>query len=427
MIEKNTKFGLLPWLIWSLAALFYFYKYFIEVSPSVMEHQWMQDFNLSANDLGKLGVYFLYAYAPMQIIVGVLLDRYGPRRLLTLASAVCGIACLLFALAKVLAVAALARFLAGFGCAFAVVSCFKLASNWFPPERFAFVAGATVMIGMLGAIFGQKPLALLVNAIGWRQSSYILAAVGIGLALLIFIVVRDMPKEGPLTKTDNLTQDKLLAGLIQAITSKQTWLAAIYGGLMFGPTVAMGDLWGVDFLMHACHTDSPTAAGIMGMLFVGWAVGSPIGGWLSDYIGRRMVTMAWGAIGALLLLLTIIYVPNLSPNTMRILWFSFGLFSSGFLPAFSLVREMHLPQNSGAALGFMNTLNMVGGMVLQRVMGWLLDQHWAGQMENGTRVYSLENFHSAMIVLPISIAIAIVLLPFIRETYCKPVYAIKDT
>lgn len=408
-----------PYLVWSLAALYYFYEFFLQVSPSVMVPDLMKSFHVSAEALGILGGVYFCAYAGMQIPAGVLLDRFGPRKILTFASFVCVIGALSFSLTTQLYAALIARFLIGFGSAFAVVSCLKLAANWFPTTRFALLTGLMLTVGMSGAIGGETPLALMVKNMGWRDSLMILATVGAVLCVLIFSIVRDKPKHAKSTQETKETWSNLYKGLRYIIVNKHTWFAAIYGGLMFAPTSVLGGLWGVPYLVAHYQISGATAGSVISMLFVGWAVGSPIGGWISDYLSRRKPTMIVGSIGALISILLFLYANDLSLWTSGFLLFCFGFFSSGFLPVFSLIREINPPQVNASAMGFTNTLNMVGGAVLQPFVGWMLDHLWQGNMQHGVRIYALSSYDLALSILPVLIIIALVILPFVKETHAR--------
>ncbi len=416
-IKIRNEFKTSPWIMWGLAAFFYFYEYFLQVSPGVMVPELMHAFSVNAAALGGLVASYFYIYAPMQIPVGVLLDRYGPRRLTTIATALCALGCFLFGTAKLLSVAEMGRLFIGFGSAFAVVSCLSIAATWFPINRFALLTGLTVTAGMLGAIGAQTPLALLVAGVGWRGSMLTLALIGVGLSLLMWFFVRDKKS----VNVARMKQKSLFSGLYYIVRQKQNWLVALYGGLVYAPTSIFCGLWGVPFLMATYHLDRPVAAGVISMAFIGWVIGSPLGGWYSDFIGRRLSVLYMASIGAFIALAFLIYVPHLTLLQLNVLLFAFGFFSSGFLPSFSIIREINPPSINGTALGFMNMLNMVGGAAGQPLVGFLLDLFWQGQMEGSTRVYSATNFHDALIALPVMLAISIFTIPLIRETYCKAV------
>lgn len=423
--SKNS--ALQPWIVWLLGALFYCYEVFLQASPSVMVSDLMQTFNVSAARLGHLAAFYFYAYAAMQIPVGVTLDRYGARRLLTLATLVCALGALIFGLAPALWGAEIGRLLIGFGASFAAVGCMKLTATWFPYDRFALLIGLMMMLGMAGAIASEAPLALLVEAVGWRHSMLTMAIIGGILAIFIWLLVRDKPIQAhPVSHPETCQQDSLLNGLKRVLVSKQAWLVAIYGGLMFAPTSALAMLWGVPFLMEKYHIVRPAAAWIISITFVGWIIGAPLLGWVSDSMRRRLPCLYLSAIGTFLTLVLIIYWT--APIwCIYILMFGFGFFSSAFLPAFSVMREINSSDISATSLGFMNMMNMVGGALLQPLIGWFLDLRWQGQLLAGAPVYNIFDYHLALAILPFLCLIALFILPFIRETYGRQITDIGKT
>ena len=186
---------LLPWCVWVLGALFYAYEYLLRVTPNAMATDLMRSFNLSAESLGGLAAFYYYAYTPMQLPVGILVDRYGPRRLLTFASLICAFGSYLFAQDNLL-LAQIGRFLVGLGSAFAFVGVLKLSANWFMPHRFALLSGLASSLGVVGAIFGVVLMTALVEVAGWLQTVIYSAEFGVFLAVIIFLIVRDQPKNG---------------------------------------------------------------------------------------------------------------------------------------------------------------------------------------------------------------------------------------
>lgn len=397
----------LPWVIWGLAALFYFYEFMLQISPNVMADELQRDFAISAAAVGNLGAFYFYAYGAMQIPVGVLLDRFGPRRLTTTAVGLCAIGCFVFATTQHLLPAQIGRMLIGAGSAFAIISCFKLVANWFPHNRFAMMAGLTVTIGMLGAASGEIILAHMVEAFHWRPTIIAFGFIGIALMVLIWLIVRDAPT-GASTSKSSTKSEPLLKGLKHVVRSKQTWLTAIYAGLMFAPTIVMGAQWGNRFLTHTHDISRVYASTLTSLIYIGWAVGGPFTGFISDYMGRRKPLMIIGTIGALLSGSLLVYEPGLPIFAEGILLFLLGLFSSGFFPAFSLIKEINAPKISATALGFTNMLNTMFGAILQPFVGYML------KLTN-------DNYTIALATLPISMLLALVILPFIKETYCKQV------
>ncbi len=406
------------WLVWTLSCLFYFYEFLLQVSPSVMGSHLMGEFSVTADGLGILsGVYFL-SYAGMQVPAGVLLDRIGPHRLLTIASAVCAVSSIVFGMTDHFYTAVIARFFVGFGSAFAFVGALKLVANWFPANRFALLTGLIVTLGMLGAVGGEAPLAYLISQVGWRHSMFILGAFGLLLSLVIFLVIKDTPEGKAVSKNTHFSV--VWRELLDLLKSKQLWVVAIYGGLMYMPTPTLCGLWGVPFLEAKYHIDGTMAAAMISLILFGWAIGSPVWGGFSDYIAKRMPFMMLSAIVSPLILFLIVYYPFSNLLFLQISLFMFGFFSGSYLPCFSIAREINKPEHCGTALSFMNMINMVGVSLAQPLLGRVLDNLWNGQMNNGIRVYALSDYQISITIMIVVMMIAIFLLPFIKETYAKP-------
>ena len=419
--QKNSRTSSLkPWIVWGLGCLFYFYEFLLQVSPSVMSNELMRDFAITGHTLGILtGIYF-YSYAAMQLPGGLLMDYFGPRRLLTLATTICAISTIAFGLTDHLVMACLARLMIGFGSAFAVVGTMKLAANWFRPERFAFLTGLMVTIGMLGAMGGEAPLAILIEYAGWRESMLIMGSAGLILAVFIFIIAKDSQHK-EVTVHEHHQEESLMSSLFGLIKNKQLWLIAVYGGLMYMATPVFAGLWGVPFLMIKMQVSKATAANYVSLIFVGWAIAGPLWGILSNRIGKRKPPLYMATVGALLCCTFFIYAPIHNAWIIQCALLSFGLFSAGFLPAFSVAKELCSQRYVATGLSFMNMMNMVGVALAQPVIGYILDFLWEGEMNGTVRAYSLSSYTIALSSLPVAMLISLALLPRVRETYCTSV------
>jgi MFS family permease len=340
--KKVEQLGLLPWITWFVAALFYLYEYFLQVSPNVMTHDLMSAFHINGTYLGYLGGIYFVSYAAMQIPVGLLLDYIGPRKALTIATFVCMVGCFLFGMTHSFSQALLARLFLGFGSAFAIVSCLKIVASWFPLNRFAVLSGLTVTMGTLGGVIGQAPLAMMVERLSWRPTMMILAVFSGIIMFLVILLVRDKPEDDSIhpQHVDSQVKTGVLSGLIKIMKNRQCWLVAIYGGLMFMPTTILGTLWGASYISTAYDIERHVAAGYISMMFFGWLVGSPLFGLISDKLGLRKPPMYMGSIGALVCLITILYF-HLPVAWLGFFFFAFGIFSSGFLPSFSIILEIN--------------------------------------------------------------------------------------
>src|SRR3990167_7611417 len=244
---------------WATGALFFFYAWILRVAPSVMIDDLMRDFAVGAAAIGNLSAFYFYGYAGMQIPVGLLIDRFGPRRLMTVAAAGCAAGCVLFALAPSLWALSLGRFLIGATAAFSLIGAMTVAGQWFPPARFALLSGLAMMLGMAGGVFGQAPLRLLVDGLDWRQASPAPAGGGGVLALAAVATVRDKSRT-----SGGLRQ--VMAGLAQVGRNRQTWLIAIAGLGTTGPLLGFAGLWGVPYLVLTQGGDRTTAAGVTSLV-----------------------------------------------------------------------------------------------------------------------------------------------------------------
>lgn len=427
MTEKNhttdlKRFSLLPWLVWGLGCLFYFYENLIQVSPSVMSNELMADFSVTSHTLGILSGIYFYSYAGMQLPCGVMIDYFGPKRLLTIATTICALGTIAFGMTDSFYMACLARLMIGFGSAFAVVGTMKLATNWFTPDRFAFLTGLMVTIGMLGSINGEAPLAYMVDHLGWRESMVLLGCIGLILAVVIYAVTSDSPSVTLVKHPVEHKEEHVLKNLSALMTNKQLWLVALYGGLMYMGTPVFCGLWGVPFLMLKMSISKTLAANYISLVFVGWVVASPLWGIFSNYVGRRKTPMYFSSIGCLISALIFIYMPMTQHWPLQLSLLTFGIFSAAFLPAFSVATELCNRRYVATGLSFMNMMNMIGIALIQPAIGFLLDNAWTGLMANDVRVYSLGAYQASLVILPIAIFIALIILPFIRETYCVSVY-----
>lgn len=424
-IDFSQRSSLHASIVWGLAAFFYLYEIMLLVSPSVMLDDLAVAFDATAEQLGTLAAFYYYAYALMQIPVGLLIDRFGPKLLLTIAALLCGIGCFIFGSAQTLLIAEIGRFVMGIGGSFAVVGCLKLASIWFPINRFALLTGLMVAVGMMGGVFGQAPVAELLEKFGWRQTSFLGGIAGALLSVIIWFIVKDTPWKNHPEYTKHTSTKRNLSiwkSLCAVMAIPQVWIASIYAGLMFVPTTGFGQLWGVPYFIERFHLHKDEAGFMVSMIFFGWAIGGPLYGWVSDRIQRRKLPMGFAAITTLLVMLAIMYV-EMSPWMMNICVFLLGAFSSGFVLAFSLVREINAPILTGTAIGFINTINNASGALAQPVVGKLLDAQWQGQvLADGSPVYSIGMYTNAFLFLPICLLVAFILLPFIKETFCRPLF-----
>lgn len=426
--KKHRLQRMYPWLVISASAFFLFYKYLLQVSPSIMTHDLMHAFSITGAGLGNLAACYFYTFLVMQIPVGILLDRFSPRYLTTFAIGLCAIGAFVFAAAPNLLVAAFARALIGFGAAFATVSYMKLATLWFPPERFSIVAGLLATAAMTGAVGGEAPLAFLVEKFGWQHTLYLCAAVGVVFTFIFWLLVRDKRHDIiHISPDNNIIQEPFFAGLISILKNPQNWLLSLYSGLAFAPTDVFAGLWGVPFLSEYYQLSRTTAAAIASSAFVGLAIGAPIFGWISDYLGRRRIVMAWGTIMALICLSIAIYSPPLPYALLVLLLFFFGVGTSSFMLGFVVGKEINRLALAATVIAVINTSDALWGAISEPSIGKFLDLGWDGKMVHNARIFSVSDYHHALLILPLYLLVALILLIFIRDSGRKALTNLSST
>lgn len=417
----TNKISYRAWIIWLLAAGFFFAEYFARVAPSVMATDLMRAFNVTAGSLGVLSAMFYYAYVGMQLPVGALVDRFGPQKLLTMMSAVCGVACLLFAYSHTIQLAGLARFLMGFAAAFAFVCSLKLARVWFPASRFGFMAGATQALGMLGAAAGEGPVAFIVAHAGWQHTMIWIGVILIILSVLIFLIVRDRPQYTAVQfqEPHYNAEHSLLQGLWIVLKSKQTWLNGIFVGFLYAPTAAFAELWGPSYLHRVYNITPEVAASAVSLMFIGWGISSPLVGWLSDKIERRKPVLIGSAILSLVFMSTVLYIPTMPVALMFVLLFLYGMANVGVATSYAVASEICPKSLSGTSMSFANMASVIIGAFFQPIIGWLLDLGWDHKMVDGAPFYSVNDYHMAMLALPVCFIVSIIFAFWMKESYSK--------
>ena len=409
-----------PWLILLLAAGFFFAEYFARVAPSVMVPDLMSSFRVNALSLGALSAFFYYAYIAMQLPVGTLMDKYGPRRLLTTMSALCGVACILFSQTHSIFMADLARFLMGLSAAFAFVGALKIARTWFSPARFGFLAGLTQALGMVGAAVGEGPVSYLVKSFGWRFTMLSIGLVLLCLSVLIYVFVRDRAANQPIGEICQEVSIEpklsLWQSFMKVVKKRQTWVNGLIIGCLYAPTAAFAELWGPSYLHAVYDFSREIAATGVGLIFIGWAISSPLAGLLSDKIKRRKPIIIASLLFSCVFMCAILYLPNLSAFELYILLFCYGVSNVGVATCYAVACEMAEPNVAATSMSFANMASVIIGAAFQPVIGWILDT-FAHHNAAGELIYSAAEYRYAMLLLPVCFLVGIAGCFALKETY----------
>ena len=325
----------------------------------------MESFNVSIAAIGTLSACYFYAYATAQIPVGLLIDRFGTRWLLTSACLTLAACSLIFSITNNILIANICRVLIGFGSAFAFVGCLKLGTTWFPAHKFSFIVGLTNLLGVTGAIIGGAPIAYAVETYDWRFTMLLSGITGLIITILLACIVRD--------KKIYNNNAEMLPKLTKALSSKQLWLIAGFGSLMVAPIAAYAELWGVSYLVNFHQIDRPVAAQITTITFIGIAFGGPSIGWFTGRMRQRKLSMLLGLLGAVVALFAILFTYNPPLWLLYFLHFCFGFFTSSMLLCFALNSEASSANTRATTIALTNMIIMATGAVLQTICGKIFD------------------------------------------------------
>jgi sugar phosphate permease len=432
MLSANDrKYRITAWMICGLAAVYYCYEYLLRISPSVMEPALRAHFKLSATGFGFLSAAYYYAYVPLQLPVGVLIDRYGPRLLLTLACFICVLGTFIFAGTSNYWVAGAGRFLVGFGSAFAFVGVLKLATIWLPENRLAMVSGMAAALGTIGGMIGDNLLGMMVDSLGWKLTVNLTAYAGLILMVILWLGIRDKRTNSNVTHTGTVSSfKKSMIDLGIIIKNPQIWINGLFGCLVYLPTTVFAELWGIPYLRHAHALTQSSAEFANSMLFLGFTIGAPLMGYISDHLQKRKPPMFYGAAGAALIMMVVIYVPHLPASTINALMFTLGLFYSAQCIVFAVGREVSPNEAAGTAIAMTNMIVMLGAMFFQPFVGKLLDISLKSHAqltvpvshlpaEKLQQLYTAYDYQFALSIIPIGIIIAALLTFLIKETYAN--------
>lgn len=367
--------GWRPWILFLICALFYFYEFFARVAPGVLQPQLIQDTGASEGEFGlAMSMYFL-AYAPSQLLVGRLLDRFGVRAVVAPAAVIVALGCLIFASTNDVALMGLGRFLQGLGSSVAYLGVIYLAMVWFPPRRHGMVPGLTVAMGTLGASSAQFPLLVLAQTWGWRVPLLVCAAVGLIIALMLWKCLPARPNWFiELMREDGFDPKSTqpFSGLIkEMVRNRNLWLISFAAAGLYLPISVIGDLWGVSFLNIESGLSTDQSSLLTTLIFIGFAFGGIAAGHLSDRLRRRKIIFVLGAISASGIAIVIAF------TTLSIVWLTallmlaLGFATGAQVLAFVMTADVVKRHARAINLAFVNFVVMVLPVLIQPAVGFL--------------------------------------------------------
>lgn len=413
------------WLVLIAASLMFFYTFIQMNMLNPIDSIIMHDFHFNASHLGSMSSMYFYGNFLLLFPAGLLLDRFSPRKILFVALLVASISMFTFAYSTTFWGASISRVFQGFSGSFAFLGAIRVVSRWFPPKKLALASGCIVTLAMLGGMVAQTPIASLSIAIGWRHTLMWFGVLGVILTVFEWIIVRDYPSNYALSSASGAKDISSLGfwrSIRMVVGNRYNWLGGLYTTLMNLPIFVLGALWAGMYLTQTHHLTTMQASDVSAELFFGTLIGSPLIGWISDKLGRRVLPMIVGALFSIVIVLLIIYLLHLSFVVLMVLFFLLGLITSTQVLSYPAITELNSPLVTGSAISIISLLLMASGFISQPLFGWLLDLHWRHLIIHHIAIYSLSNFRMAMWILPIGFIASFVFAFFIKETYCQLQY-----
>ncbi len=373
--------SLLPqrWLILIVINAVYFSVYFHRISSAVLAPYLMEAFSTTATSLGAMSSAYFYPYALTQPIVGMLTDRWGARRVVTLSTLIGFIGALLFGLAPSLFMASMARGLIGLGAAGVFVPALKILLPWFGPQAFAQMNAILLAVGNFAAIVGSTPYAWLLQEIGWRSSFFLIAGLTLLLAIFSVAYLRDQPPGLPSPKEERLeTHPSPPKSDWEIFKTPFFWYMSILFFVYGGPFTTFQGLWGYPFLIDVHKYDKLQASNLIMAIASGVILGGPL---LVYYIGRsfpgkkRQMLSICIAVQAFNWFCITFLGRSLGYFSLGLIFFLMGTVMAGTLSLFwAIVREVSPGEKLGTVMGFMNPAPFLGVALFQPLTGFLMDR-----------------------------------------------------
>ncbi|MCP5469618.1 MAG: MFS transporter [Chlamydiales bacterium] len=412
---KNRFLGL---TIWSLALLFYFFEMFLRICLGTIAEDVIHDLHLTAGQFSTIGAAYFITYGCLQLFVGLISERLGPRLTLSISCLLCTIGVFLFSIAIDFWLAFFARLLIGFGSAFAFVSLLFLTLKWFPREHFSLISGIAIFLGAVAPVLAGGPLALLYHSLddNWRIIMGGLTIFGIALSICLLLFIQSKPNSQGGGIIFLQFREKVHTLVIALLKIPQVWVTLLYSAFTYVMLALFSAYWGTIFL-QARGISLTLSATVVSAIWIGYAVTSPLFGKLSDRIKRRKPFLMYPALFSALISAALLYLPIYSPWVLGALFFLIGAGVGGQSLTYAVILE-HVPRKlHSGALGINNGATTLSPAVIPVLAGAII------QMNSTGKDFTETALAKGLCVAPICFFLAfLVSLFFMKETFCRQQY-----
>jgi predicted MFS family arabinose efflux permease len=382
--------------MWVFPLSFFAYQFILRLWPGLMMQTIMNQFAIDASGFGLLAAFYYYGYAGMQIPIALLLERFGPRSVIFSFELLSGLGMVLFTSTNHFYWALLGRLLIGVGSAVGFLGVSQVISQWFKKELYTHMVGLSFSIGLLGAVYGGKPLSLLLSHYDWHHVALALSFFSLLIGFGTYLVVRS-----PSTKDLNPVKLKV-TDLKSIIYSPYIWRLAIANLLMVGALEGFADVWGISYLMTAYPYTKANAAFMISLIFVGMLFGGPILASLARRLGDFTVLVLCGTSLSVIFMILLFFLGE-QWWAHCVLFLLIGVLCCYQVIVFSAGAKLVSTELLGITIAFLNCINMLGGSFFHTLIGAMMDLFWTGHLnEQGTRIYSLHSYQYALSLIPLS-------------------------
>ncbi len=413
--------------LWLLLAAGFLFVNFHRTTTAVLSEPLARAFDATGAELGLLHAAFFYVYAPLQLPAGLIVDRYGPRRVGAVGLGVLTAGVVTFAVAETLVAGYLGRAVVGLGGSVLYISTLRFCANWFRADEYATMTGYTVAAAGVGGVLATTPLALATEQVGWRAAMLAAGAATGALAVSVVVAVRDRPSgaDAAVVGTENrdsparITSAAEIVGNVRAVVTEwETWLMGVTLFCILGVNFTVLGLWGVPFLVDVYGLSISRASGFVLVGNVGFVLGSPALGALSDRLGRRTELIVATTLVFTVAYAALLFVPPLW--VVAPVFFVALVGNGGGALVFTVGKERHAPSVAGTITGVVNGIGYFGAAILPAVMGAVLDAYWTGELINGARVYTVFGYRVAFGIATLAGVVATVAAALLHRRESRP-------
>ncbi|QOS13577.1 major facilitator superfamily transport protein (plasmid) [Haloferax gibbonsii] len=389
------------WVGWGILAIIFLLVSLHRLSTAVLSENLTRAFHLTATQLGILHAVFFIIYAAVQIPIGILVDRVGPRRVGSCGAVLLSAGAIGFALSSTYLTALTSRGIIGLGSGAIFISIVRFCANWFRPNEFATMTGITGAVSGVGSILATTPLAVTTATIGWRVTVLLLGVIGVVTGGGVYVFVRDSPVDASLDSIDGLTQHSTISlsqttrYLRNLSMDADQWLLSFIFFATNGTILTIFGLWGVPYLVIVYDLSITTASKYTLLGSVGMLVGGPTIGYIADKIEHRYLPLTAG-VGLFTIALSTLAIVGKPPLVVVALVYIISGFviGSGLL-TITVIKERYPRDASGMATSVVNGSAFIGASVLPWIMGKLLDTYRLDTGVDGTTTYSQYGYQIA--------------------------------